>query len=337
MSRLARLHRRAPGAVEWLAPRLAGRANREAIGTARHVLRPYLPRDYASDAAPVPGAVGAPVEAVVHVQAGWDSDDPAGETRWLETLPFGRNGAPALAAIVGHADPREPGFAATLDAHAAASERFRGIRCIGAWHPDPKVRNWADGPGVLAAPAFLRGFEALAERGLTFDAWVYSEQLPDVLVLAREYPDTTIVLDHYGTPVGLLAARGRDAGRTPTARDALLARWRDDISALAELPNVVAKHSGLAFPPLGFDRPGIDRATLAELLAPLVDHTTEVFGPDRLMFGSNFPMDKAVAAYPTVAGALGDILKPHGAATLRKVFRENAERIYGLTLPSARA
>ncbi|HEX4719133.1 MAG TPA: amidohydrolase family protein [Thermoleophilaceae bacterium] len=328
VSRLAPVYRRAPRLFERLFPLLAGKANRETLLTPRHALRPYLPADYLRDVAALPATFGLQVEAVIHVEADWHSDDPVEETRWVDGLPFGRDGAPRLAAVIGHADPRQRGFAEVLDRHAAASGRFRGIRCMAAWHPDPKVRNWSAGERILRSPEFLRGFAALAERGLTFDAYVFSRQLPDVVVLAREYPDTTIVLDHYAPLVGWLGPMGKATGRTDSERADLLARWRDDIGALAEHPNVVAKHSGLAFPPLGFGQPGIDRAALAGKIRPLVDHVTDAFGEDRVLFGSNFPMDKAVTSYEVIAGALVDTLAPRGDRLLAKVFRENAERVY---------
>jgi predicted TIM-barrel fold metal-dependent hydrolase len=274
--------------------------------------------------------VGVAVEAAVHVQAGWHDDDQVGETAWLGTLPFGRDGHPRLAAIVANADPTAADFADVLDRHLAASDRVRGIRTIAAHHPDRRVKDWIDRPGVLAEPGFLAGFAALAERGLSFDAWVYAHQMGDVAVLADEYPETTVVLDHFATPVGLLGPMGSATGRTAGERAALLARWREDLAALAERPHVVAKVSGIAFPPLGLQRTGIGRAELAELAGPLVEHTVEVFGPDRVLFGSNFPMDKAVADYGAVVGAVADLLAPRGPEVLRKAFRENALRVYRL-------
>lgn len=329
-SRLAPLYARAPGLVEFLLPLLAARGDRELIISARHVGRPYLPATYAADAAGAVAAVGVPVEAVVHVQASWTGPDPVDETRWLETLPFGVDGAPRLAGIVANADPRDPDIGRVLDAHRAASVRVKGIRCIGAWHADPAVKDFADSDGLFESPAFLRGFAAIAERGMTFDAWVYAGQLSQVARLASEYPETTIVLDHFGTPVGLQGPMGRRTGRDERSRRDLLHRWRDDIAAVAAHPNVVAKQSGIAMPPMGNRRVGIGRADLAELSAPLVEHTADVFGPDRQIFGSNFPMDKALAAHSAVVGALLDVLAPRGPALLAKVFRENAIRVYGL-------
>lgn len=329
-STLAPLYRRAPGLVTALLPLLANRGKRDLVLTPEHVANRYEPADYAADATGVTGAVGVPVEAVVHVEAGWKSDDPVGETAWLETLPFGLYGAPRLAAIVAHADPRSPHFAEELDRHLAASDRVRGIRISAAHHEDRKVIAFADQPGLLRDPAFLRGFAALAERRLTFDAWLYSSQLADVAVLAREYPTTTIVLDHYGTPAGLFGPMGARTGRTAGERAGILAAWRDAIAEVAACPNVVSKQSGIAFPLLGHRPAGISRDDLAALVAPLVEHAADVFGPDRLLFGSNFPMDKALASLPAVVGAVADVLAPRGPDVLTKLFRENAIRVYAL-------
>jgi predicted TIM-barrel fold metal-dependent hydrolase len=325
---MAKLNRFAPWLVDFLVAHVVPRETTEFIRTTEHVLRPYLPETFAADVAPVE----VPVEGVVHVQADWRGKGPMGpveETRWLMSLPFGQEGLPKLLGIVGGGDPRDAHFAALLDAHRDASPVFRGVRCMGAWHADKHVHRYGDAAGLFRQPEFLRGFAALAERGLTFDAYVYSHQLDDVTVLAKEYPDTTIVLDHYAPLVGWAGPMGSQ-GATTAERTALFDQWHDAISRLAEHPNVVAKHSGLAFPMLGLPTATYTRESLAEIVAPLVEHTTDAFGPDRLMFGSNFPMDKALAPYHAVVGALTDLLAPRGEELLRKVFRENAQRIYTL-------
>ena len=93
---------------------------------------------------------------------------------------------------------------------------------------------------------------------------------------------------------------------------------------------MVAKHSGLAFPTLGHSERDIPRQQLAERVGPLVQHTTAVFGEDRLVFGSNYPMDKVIASYGTIVGALADLLSPYGPDLLRKVFYDNAKVVYRL-------
>ena len=326
-SRFAPLYRRVPGLFEHLMPVLVSRGKRDLVRVAAHVARPYLPSTYAADAVGVVRAVGVPIESVVHVQPGW-LGDPVDETRWVQSLSFGQDGAPALAAVVAEADPRQPQIGEVLDRHAAASDQLRGIRFMGAWHPDPKVMRFADQEGLLRSSAFLRGFAAIAERGLTFDAFVYSGQLGDVATLAEEYPETTIVLDHYATPVGWLGPMGRSTGRTRQDRDRILANWREGIERVAACTNVVAKHSGLAFPMLGMPTRRWSRQQIVDVLAPLVVPTTELFGADRLVFGSNFPMDKSIADLPDVVGGLLDLLAPYGEDVLRGAFRDNARRVY---------
>lgn len=303
------------------------KADKEFVGNPHHVVKPYLPLDYASDTGEVP------VSTVVHVEAAWVAEEPmdtVDETRWVTSLPFGRDGAPSLGAVVVHADPRWPDVGAVLDAHRDASPLVRGVRCSASHHPDQGVRDFEDGPGLHADPVFLKGFASIAERQLSFEIWCYSHQLPDSLVLAREYPDTTFVLDHYGTPVGLFGARGRRTGTTAADREGILGRWRDDVAALAELPNVVAKHSGLGMPVLGHDpaRP-VDVTSLDQLVdraAPLVRHLHECFGPDRTMWASNYPMEKSCLTIPAGVRLLTDVLGSD--ADLPNLLRDVARRTY---------
>ncbi|PYE11899.1 putative TIM-barrel fold metal-dependent hydrolase [Williamsia limnetica] len=334
-SRRTRLYRAAPVFGKAIFRYAVTQKDRELVLDPRFVTRPYLPKHYQHDAAAVLLTTGVPVESVVHMQADWRTDEPmaaAAETRWVASLPFGVNGTPKLGAIVARGDPRSPFFSQLLDLHLDISDRVTGVRAMAANHPDPKVRSWADVDGLLAEPDFLRGFAALAERNLVFDAWVYSHQLRDVRTLAREYPETTIVLNHFGTPVGLFGPMGQSTGHTAAQRHELMRAWREDISAVAQCQNVVAKLSGLAFPLLGYghQRSGNvgTQQTLTNMTGPLLEHMVSVFGPDRLMFGSNFPADKPNASMATIVGTELDVLEPYGEELLRKVFRDNARRVY---------
>jgi predicted TIM-barrel fold metal-dependent hydrolase len=315
----AKLVRRLP-ALRPALLKVFPKRDREFVGDPTHVIYTYLPADYRLDAGELP------VESVVHVEAGWTDHSPegtAGETAWLTTLPFGTQG-PGLGAVVCHADPRDVEIGAILDRNLAASPLLRGVRCSAAHHPDPGVRDWGD-EGLLAQPEFLQGFAAIAERGLSFEAWVYSHQLGDVVTLAREYPEVTVVLDHYATPVGLFGPRGRRTGRTEADRRAILDRWTDDIAAVAALPNVVAKHSGLGMPVLGWAGP-VSTAEFRDAVAPLVTRTQELFGADRTLWASNFPMDKPVVSLPGTIEALLDILGSD--ADPQRLLRDNARRVY---------
>jgi L-fuconolactonase len=104
--------------------------------------------------------------------------------------------------------------------------------------------------GLYADESFRNGMAELGERGLTFDAWHYHHQADEFRALVAAVPGTTMVLDHFGTPLGV--------GRFEGQRDAVFETWKDDIAALAELPNVVAKIGGLAMPDNGFRRPATD-------------------------------------------------------------------------------
>ena len=324
-SRKARLLRPLPRVPRWLAL-LGPRADREFVGDPHHVMKPYLPQDYRRDAGELP------VGSVVHVEAAWVGEDPmtsVDETRWVAGLPFGRDGAPDLGAIVAHVDPRWPEVGRVLDAHLAASPLVRGVRHSLAHH-DGAVRSFEDDPAAAADPGFLRGFAAVAERGLTCELWLYSHQLAGVERLVAEHPGTTFVLDHYATPVGLLGPRGGTG--SPAGRRSLLARWRDDVARLADHPHVVAKHSGLGMPVLGgTPRRQLGASSLGEVVdrvGPLVRHLHDCFGPDRTMWASNYPMDKPVLSLPATAQVLLDVLGSD--AQPQRLFHDVAARTYRL-------
>ena len=325
-SALARAFRPLPH-VPRAMRRVAPQTDREFIGHPHHALKRYLPLDYRADASEVS------VATVVHVECDWprpERRDSVEETRWLSTLPFGRDGAPQLGALVVHVDPRFDDAGSILDEHLDVSPLVRGVRSQAAHHPDPGVRDAEEHPHLHQDPAFLKGFSAIADRGLSFDIWCYAHQLPDALVLVQEYPETTFVLDHYGTPVGLFGPRGKHTGRTEQERSALIAAWHDDIAALAAQPNVVAKHSGLGMPVLGAERkrpltPDTLDAMI-DVVAPMIRHVHEVFGSDREMWASNYPMDKPELTIPASLRLVTDVLG--SGADLSKLVRDVARRVY---------
>jgi predicted TIM-barrel fold metal-dependent hydrolase len=307
------------------------RRDREFIGDPRYVLTRYEVADYQADAAPLH------VEAVVHIEAGWHGRGllgPVDETRWIAGLPFGVGTAPALGAIIVGADLAEPRVGELLDAHLAASPLVRGVRQMGAFHADTGVRSWTKRPGLYADAAFRRGFVELARRGLSFELWCYAEQLPEARALAEAFPETTFVLDHYGTPVGAFGPRGRSTGASTKARHDLLARWREDVAALASCPNVVAKHSGLGMPLLGLagEGPGAPPsfARVRDAVAPLVSHLQASFGAERTLWASNFPIDKPTLALPESLAIVLDVLGLEGPGEVDRLVRGNARRVYRL-------
>lgn len=299
------------------------------VGDPATVLLPYMPLDIARDAA------SSGVDTVVHVEAGWTGSGvlgAVGETRWLDALGFEAAGL-KLGAIVAHADLRSAKIDALLAAHVAASPKMRGIRHMASHHPSRAVFDWSKRPHLYTEAEFLHGFERLVARDLSFDAWVYSAQLPDVTALAKRFPEARIVLDHVGTPVGV-GGPVSDVGATADERARILGAWREDLARLAEHKNVSAKISGLAMPVLGFgfhtraqdQVPTVDE--LFERFAPLVRHALDVFGVPRCFFASNFPMDKVSAPYERILAAYVRLAAERGSQAPRALLRDNALRFY---------
>lgn len=313
-----------PELLEWVARRAFPADLIAFVGTPEHAMRDHLVPDLLASTA-------GRCRTFVHVQAGWQKSGPmgpVGETRWLESL-----GAPELGAIVGHADlSLGARVGAVLDAHAAASRRFRGVRHMLANHADPGVHSFCETPNLAWDPEFRRGYEELAKRGLSFDAWAYSHQLDELRCLARDFPEVPMVLDHCGSPVGFggpFALQGRSAGE----REAILERWKADIARLAELDHVCVKLSGLAMPISGFGyhevgAPSVER--LAEDLAPVITHCIDVFGPQRCMFASNFPMDKVSTSWRDLYAAYDRIVADRTDEERHALFAGTATRVYRL-------
>jgi L-fuconolactonase len=232
------------------------------------------------------------------------------------------------AGIVGHADLRLGDEAAdVLDALAEAGrERFKGIRHIAAWDADPEVLGPAirNPPGLYADSTFRAGFRHLAPKGLTFDAWVLEPQLGEVTDLARAFPDTSIVLDHCGTPLNVASYHGKLHERFDT--------WRESIRELARCPNVSVKLGGLAMAYCGMPErgplPGISSEVLAAMWRPYIETCIEAFGPARAMFESNFPVDRWGGDYITIWNAFKRLTHGASADEKRALYAGTAARVY---------
>ena len=171
-----------------------------------------------------------------------------------------------------------------------------------------------------------RASPSWAPGGSTFEAWCYHPQIPDVTSLARAFPDTTIVLDHFGGPVGI----GSYAGR---ARD-VYAEWRAAIAELATCPNVVAKLGGINMEVNGFgwhERPRPPSSQeLMEATRPYYEFTIEKFGADRCMFESNFPVDAVSASYTVLWNSFKRLTAGCSAEDKARLFHDTAARVYRL-------
>ena len=302
---------------------------------------PYEPEQYAADGLGFIDTVGVGVSQVVAVESQWTpAGDPEAvmdrafaDLQYVTALSHGVRG-PELGAIVTAADPRHPDFGTELDRQLAHSDKVRGVRVKWARHPDPDIADWFDEPDFVATTPFLRGFEAIAERNLVFVSAAYSHQLGQLDMLARRFPDTPIVIDHLGLPVGVFGPVGSRTGMTAAARADILSLWRERMAMIATRPNVLVKVSGLGLPMLGygFESAGNigTREVLADMIGPLVLHVVDRFGPDRVIFGSNSPIDRPNAPVAMTTGALLDVLGGRGDYVLRQLFSGNSERVFKL-------
>ena len=239
----------------------------------------------------------------------------------------------ACAGIVGHVDFRWGAEVEdVLRSHIGAGHgRFRGIRQSASYDDDPTVLGPLHGrvpPGLYRDTKFREGFAVPHKLGLSFDAWLLEPQLPDLIDLARAFPETTIVLDHVGTPLGV----GRYAGR----REERFEEWRANIRALSKCANVNVKVGGLPMPFAGFrkrmDGPDETSQTLAAQWKPYVETCIEAFGANRCMFESNFPVDRFGASYAALWNAFKRIASGATPSEKTALFSGTAMRVYRIGL-----
>ena len=290
---------------------------------------------------------GHNVQATVYMECGsmYRREGPAamrpvGETEFVNgvaAMSASGNYGPvrACAAIVGHVD-LTLGAAArdVLQAHlAAGGGRFRGIRHAAAADRDPLVLGPMAGRdlGLYLSPTFREGFAQLAPMGMSFDAWMLEPQLPDLIDLARAFPETQIILDHVGTPLGIGTYAGRRSERFPT--------WKQAILDLAACPNVSCKVGGLAMVFPGFEsflsEPATPSAQLAVEWKPYVVTCIEAFGVDRCMFESNFPVDLGSCTYDILWNAFKHLAAGASASEKTALFSGTAAKVYRVDLPRA--
>jgi predicted TIM-barrel fold metal-dependent hydrolase len=237
----------------------------------------------------------------------------------------------ACAGIVGAADLAlgdkvEP----VLKAHVeAGGGRFKGIRHITARHdefnasllPRPPARQMYD-------PAFRKGFAKLIGMGLSFDAWLYHTQIPELTDLSRAFPQAPIVLNHVGGPLGVGPYRGK--------RDLAFREWRAAMKDLAGCPNVHMKLGGLAMAIIGYDfhkeKTPPSSKRLETEWRPFMETSIQLFDARRCMFESNFPVDKAMVSYPVLWNGFKRIASGASATEKAALFHDTAASFYRLQI-----
>lgn len=252
-----------------------------------------------------------------------------GEREWAQ-----RAGAAVdiAAASVGYADLQlGERVGEVLDALTTASgRRLRSVRNIAVWHADSSVRASAATPpgNLMSRSDFREGFAVLPSRGLAFDAWLVHTQLDELHALTNAFPAVQVVLNHLGGPLAL--------GPYASQRAAVFAAWREGMARLAALPNIAVKIGGFGMPLFGFDfaaRPvPPDSTDVAQAIRPYVTACIDLFGAERCMFESNFPVDKGSFNYHTVWNAYKRLVSGRPEREIELLFSGTATRIYGLTL-----
>ncbi len=331
-----------PGTQEWLdqVDEAPIDPDREIVDPHHHLWPPGGMLAYGVDELVADTGSGHNIVQTVFIEcgAGYRTDGPSellpvGETEFVaaaaadlaERYP---NAAP-IDGIVAHADLSHPDLDAVLDAHESASGgRFRGIRdsLAHAVEPEALLIPGQYGESKSAGAAFRRGVARLGERGLSYDCWLYHHQNGEFAALARAVPETTMVWDHFGTPLGV----GRYAGH----QDEIFEQWKRDTAEIAACENTVAKLGGLAMPDNGF---GFHVAEAPPTSDDLLDaqrrwyeHTIECFGPERCMFESNFPVDRMSLSYTVYWNAMQKLAAAFTETEQQAMFAGTARRVYRL-------
>lgn len=276
-----------------------------------------IQRDYVKDEfwveAQAEGAI-----ASVHVQADGGLADPISESHWLVEQTKKEPGLGVPNAWVGFANLRRDDVEATLTAHAELPG-FRGVRHI--------VANTAMAPELNFVPMQLmqetgwqQNFALLAKYNASFDLQLYPDQADDAVALFSRHEDIPIIIDHCGGPYFLVEAARRDA---EPAAEPELSHWADGIWKLSKLPHAFIKLSGL-----GMYHPQWSAQNCRVIFQTIVD----AFGPERVMLGSNFPVDKLFKTYPDLVAIWNDWLAELSTDEQSEIRCGAATRAYRLNL-----
>lgn len=265
------------------------------------IFGPYEPirRDYGIDEY-LADLARSDVVKSVYVQTNWAPGEAEDEVAWVQGVADA-HGWPH--AIVGYADLMADDVRPALD-RLMRYPLIRGVRMQLHWH-DNEMYRFARRPDLADDETFRKNFAALAETGLSFDLQVFASQMAGAARLAADFPDTTFILQH--------------AGMLEDLSETGIVSWRDGIKALAAQPNIVSKLSGLGT--------FIHRNDPTHI-AMVVQETAGIFGADRCLFGSNFPIEKLWTDYGTLARTYRDAVSVFPPEEQKAMLHDTAARVY---------
>ena len=274
-------------------PWLTDNVQPRVIGEYSAIRKDYLIRDFLADI----GDTG--VTKAVHIQAEHDASDPVRETRWVQKVADSAESRNIQQAIVAYADLGAENAAEILEGHCEC-RNMRGIRQSLIQHKlDPNAKDPRE------SAQWAQNFRLLERLNLSFDIQLFHPDMSFGAELIGANPNVKFILTHTGLPME----------NTPAYLDA----WRAGMKLLAQHPNLDCKISGFGF---------LDRQWTTDSIRPLVLETIDIFGTDRCMFASNFPVDRMGGEYAAFWRAFDDITRGFSEDERAKLFHRNAERAY---------
>ena len=260
------------------------------------IRKSYLLEDYITD------AQNQNLIKSVHVQAEHDDDKPINETAWLQSLADNHS-SKLPSAIVAFADFSKKNITEILDGHQEY-KNTRGIRQILSFNKeDPKYSHASE--DFMKNSIWVENFKNIRNRNLSFDIQIYKHQMPDAVDLANKYDDVLFILNHTGEPC--------------YQTNEYINSWEENMKKLAKCENVVAKISGLGM---------FDPKWTIESTRIFVEKTIQIFGIERCMFASNFPVDKIFNTFDTYWNSFKEITKNYSENDKKLLFSSNAEKYY---------
>lgn len=267
------------------------------FGDPTQIQRDYLLEEFLEEASPIR------LSASVHVQADGAIPDPVAETRFIDELASVHR---HKIGIVGFVDLSADNAAGVIEAHKSASPLFKGVRQILSRLEGRPDISFAQTDHVRE-DSWRERFGLLGEHGLSFDLQCYPEQMHEIAEFLAKHPKIPVILDHAGSPWN----------QSPDGLEV----WRTGMASLAALPHVSVKLSGFGM---------FDRTWNAASIRPIFQTITELFGPQRMMFASNFPVDKLMRPYSAIVEDMNILVAGWDSKDVSAFFEANARQTYRL-------